>query len=274
MTQPKTNAAAIVIPKGGVLKTTLTVSIAAEHARTGTKTIILEFDSQGDNALTFGKNPNKFENTVYDVLYKGLDYKEALVELSKNLYLLPSNDDMDWFEIDVLTDKTGKADNFFGLLKPLVDQLMRDGYLVIMDTPPKMGLVLGNIFNAAKEVVLPFHPEKYCFNSLVKAVKTISAWAEDKNPGLTINAVVPVKVKSTNIHKTYLDLADTVLTPLKIKITEVQIPESTKFPDVVSFYNLPITLIDEDSAIKKKELGLILQYQKYYRDLVKELKLI
>ena len=262
------------MPKGGVIKTTLNVSVASEHARRGTPTIILEFDSQGDNATTFGKNPDKFDNTIYDVLYKGLDYKEALVELSDNLYLLPSNDDMDWFEIDVLTDKTGKLNDFFNLLKPLVEQLMKDGYLVMMDTPPKMGLVLGNVFNAAKEVVLPFHPEKYCFKSLVKAVKTISAWAGDRNPDLIINAVVPVKVKNTNLHKTYLDLADTVLTPLNIKITEVQIPESTKFPDVVSFYNLPITLIDEKTVTKKKELELILQYQTYYRELTKELKLV
>jgi chromosome partitioning protein len=59
---------AMVNQKGGVGKTTSTVSLGAAIAGYGRKVLLVDFDPQGALSVSFGVNPNEMDLTVYNVL--------------------------------------------------------------------------------------------------------------------------------------------------------------------------------------------------------------
>ncbi|MBL9112192.1 MAG: AAA family ATPase, partial [Myxococcales bacterium] len=75
--------------KGGTGKTTTTVSIAAGLAEKGLKVLLVDTDSQGNVAVSFGVKPEK---TLYHVLVMGLRAEDAAVTVRPNLDLIASNE--------------------------------------------------------------------------------------------------------------------------------------------------------------------------------------
>ena len=59
---------AMVNQKGGVGKTTSTVSLGAALAGYGRRVLLVDFDPQGAIAISFGVNPSARERTVYNLL--------------------------------------------------------------------------------------------------------------------------------------------------------------------------------------------------------------
>ncbi|MGQ7172774.1 ParA family protein, partial [Escherichia sp. R-CC3] len=59
---------AFVQNKGGVLKSSMAVNLAGLYAKQGKKVLIVDADQQGNILLSFGKNPDDYKPTLYDVL--------------------------------------------------------------------------------------------------------------------------------------------------------------------------------------------------------------
>ena len=59
---------AMVNQKGGVGKTTSTVSLGAALASYGRRVLLVDFDPQGAISVSFGVNPNELELTIYNAL--------------------------------------------------------------------------------------------------------------------------------------------------------------------------------------------------------------
>src|SRR5690606_5528764 len=95
---------AIIQNKGGVGKSTITSHLASAVSKKHPKikTLIIDLDPQGNQAVSFGYKPRQIENTIYDVLVKRVSPENILIELNRNLHLLPSNGDMNFYEIDTL----------------------------------------------------------------------------------------------------------------------------------------------------------------------------
>ena len=79
--------------------------------------------------------------------------------------------------------------------------------------------------------------------------------------------------EKTITHSTILESSDTLLSASNnvIEITKTIIPESIKFAEAITKYNLPLTLIDPDSIKTKKERESLIKFQEIYTNLVKEL---
>src|SRR4051812_23416388 len=80
--------------KGGSLKTTTATNLAGVLASEGKKVLIIDADNQSNVTLTFGRNPDEFDVSLYDVLINGLTPSKAIVNVHQNLDILPSNDDL------------------------------------------------------------------------------------------------------------------------------------------------------------------------------------
>ncbi|MGP6151697.1 ParA family protein [Priestia flexa] len=89
--------------KGGVLKSSIVSNLAGVLSKEGKKVLIIDTDNQGNASISFGENPDNFELTLYDVLLEGIEPKKAIVNVHKNIDILPSNDDMGFFEFDVIS---------------------------------------------------------------------------------------------------------------------------------------------------------------------------
>ena len=96
----------MVNPKGGVGKTTSTVSLGAALAGYGRKVLLVDFDPQGALSVALGVNPNELDLTVYNLLTQN-DCHVGDVILStdvENLDLLPSNIDLSAAEVQLVSE--------------------------------------------------------------------------------------------------------------------------------------------------------------------------
>ena len=90
---------AIVNQKGGVGKTTTSVNLTAALARLGKKTLLVDFDPQGNS--TSGMGVSKRSNpTAYDVVMGSASAEDAIIRLPYG-WVLPSNTDLSGAEVEL-----------------------------------------------------------------------------------------------------------------------------------------------------------------------------
>lgn len=251
-----TRIIAISTNKGGVLKTSLTTNLAGVLSKTN-RILIVDTDNQGNAALSFGKNPDQFEMTIYDVLLQGVHPKKAIYKVYKNIDILPANDDMAFFEFDVLTE-VDRYPEPFALLKNALEPIQDDYDFIIIDTPPNLGLTQGNVLSFAKEVLIPFQPESYSMRSLVKILKAIDDFRERHNPSLSVLGVVGTLIDSrTVLHSQVLQECRAYCFNNSIRMFDTIIPRTVRFASSVAYEGLPATLTDKNNALVASYFELV-----------------
>lgn len=252
---------AISTNKGGVLKTSITTNLAGVFAARGEKVLIIDTDNQGNVAITFGENPDEYEKTLYDVLVEGMPATEVIVNVAENIDLIACNDDMTFFEFDVLTRKE-EYPNIFKLLKNAIEPLLDRYDRILIDTPPNLGLTQGNVLAACDGVLIPFHPEKYSMRSLTKILKAVRQFKEQHNENLEVIGVVATLVnKRTTLHKHIITVCKDYAMANEIRFFKTSIPLSVQFASSVAFEEMPITIAQPNS-----------DHASHYFDLVKEIE--
>jgi len=246
--------------KGGVLKTSLTTNLAGLLAKES-RVLIVDADNQGNVSSSFGKNADRYTTNLYDVLVNGVPAADAIVNVYKNIDMLPSNDEMASFETDVITDIAKYKDLFFLMRNTLAS--IRDSYdYILVDTPPNLGLVTGNVLTFADRVLIPFQPETYSQRSLVKVLKAIAGVRLSRNPELAILGVVGTLVDSrTSLHAELLSGLRKKCLAEDIKCFDTVIPRSIRYASAVAYDELPATLAEARPALIKA-----------YSDLLAEIK--
>lgn len=239
---------AISTNKGGVLKTSLTTNLAgvlSEHK----KILIIDSDNQGNVLVSFGINPDSVETTLYDVLMGAAPVEQAIVNVHSNIDVIPSNDNMSFLEFDVLKDSE-RFKNPFNLLKQAADHLKDHYDLILVDTPPNLGLVQGNVLSFVDEVLIPFQPEGYSMRSLVKILEFIAEFKEDINPDLSIRGIVGTLVDSrTTLHSEVLQQCRKYCLENGVPVFETIIPRSIRFASSVAYEGKPATLTDKKNSL-------------------------
>lgn len=232
---------AISTRKGGVLKTSLTVNMAGALSN-NKRILIVDLDSQGNVYLSFGKNPDKLNTTIYDVLTNRADIRKAICKVHKNIDVLPANDDMGDFDFEVIPNKA-KYPNPFDILKEKLEPI-RDQYdYILIDTPPNFGLIQGNALNAAQKVLVPYQPENYSMRALIKIINTIKKFKERYNPELELVGVIATLVDMrTSLHCEIMESTRKFCRKNNIPLLKTVIPKSIKFAASIAYEKKPATI--------------------------------
>lgn len=237
------NVWAVSTNKGGVLKTSITTNLAGALAKKH-RVLIVDTDNQGNCLLSFGKNPDEQKNTIYDVLVHRLPAEKAIVNVHKNIDILPANDDMAFFEFDVLSESK-RYPRPFRLLRDQLAPIKEKYDYVLVDTPPNLGLAQANVLSFVDRVLIPFQPENYSMRSLVKIVMAIKDFRLNHNPDLSILGVVGTLVDSrTTLHSQVLEECRKYCFQADIKMFDTVIPRTVRFASSVAYDRLPVTLSD------------------------------
>lgn len=252
-----TRIIAISIGKGGVLKSSITTNMAGLLSKQKKKVLIIDTDHQGNSALSFGKNPDLFENTTYDVLVEGLDPKKAITKVHKNIDLLPANDDMEFVEMDILTN-ISRYKQPFHLLKRAMEKVADQYDYVLIDTPPSLGLVQSNVLTFAEEVLIPFQPEPFAMRSLKKMLKAIQRIKDTNNVYLNVLGVVGTLVDTrTNLHSEVLQECRAFCKMNNIPMYQTVIPRTIGYASSVAYKRLPATLVRKKADDKEAYYNLL-----------------
>lgn len=138
---------AIANQKGGVTKTTSTVSLSAALARAGKRVLMVDLDPQASLTEYF-VDPTKLKETMYEVIVRGK--KITPIVLGARVQLLPTNIDFAAAEIE-LPAKVGFERSLKRFLRPYAP----DYDYCILDCPPSLGVFTRNALTAADTVLIP-----------------------------------------------------------------------------------------------------------------------
>ncbi|AWG44848.1 chromosome partitioning protein ParA (plasmid) [Priestia filamentosa] len=240
--------------KGGVLKTTTTTNLAGVLASKGEKILIVDADNQSNVSLSFGLVPDDFRTSLYDVLTGGVPAEDCIASIHTNIDLLPSNRELISFEFDVIGDIQSYPEPFY-LMKDNLEHLRKKYDYILIDTPPSLGLMNGNVFTFSDYVLIPYAPELFSMRSLIEVVNTINDFKELHNPDLEILGVLRTIVNSiTNLHNDVIQETNKYADQHQINVFETVIPDTVQFSNAVAYHRLPATLIPKKKNFDKAEL--------------------
>lgn len=258
----------IITHKGGTLKTSLVTNIAGVLSQQKIdnrflsrrkKVLIVDVDGQGNAGMSFGIKPEKdYEYTIYDVMLEGVEVRKAITNAYKTIDIIGSNTDMISFELDVLAIKKIPNTQYFNLLKNAIDPIREEYDYILIDTPPNLGLIAGNVLTATDDVLIPFHPEPYSMQSLITILKQIKDFKTVLNKNINILGVVGTMVESqTNLHSDILAQCRQLTSQIGVRMFNTVIPKSIRFANSVAYNGLPATLGDKKHKLVQSYFELV-----------------
>lgn len=179
-------ALALANQKGGVGKTTTSVSVAAHLASRGWRILLIDADPQGNATSSLGIDKRALPSSVYDVLIEGAGVAEAVVyDARENLDLLGANPALAGAEVE-LVNLTRRERRMRAALDPV-----RERYdAILIDCPPSLGLLTVNALAASEEVIVPIQCEYLALEGLMQLINSIDLVKRRINPALDVLGVV------------------------------------------------------------------------------------
>lgn len=225
--------------KGGVGKTTTSVSLSAILAKKGKKILMIDMDPQGNGTSGLGIDKNvKF--SVYDVIIDEVEIENTIQKTEiDNLDVCPSNINLAGAEVE-LVDMEEREKR----LKEKLDKIKDKYDYIIIDCPPSLGLVTLNAFTASDSVLIPVQCEYYALEGLGQLINTINLVKKHLNKSLYIEgALLTMYDARTNLSN---QVVKEVKRYFEDKVYKVVIPRNIKLSEAPS-YGMPITLYDKRS---------------------------
>lgn len=175
---------AVINQKGGVGKTTTSLSLAAYLAKEGRSVLVVDFDPQGNATSGLGQDKRGLDSTMYDVLFEPKQVSQAIRETAiPSLYLLPSNANLAAAEVD-LVGETAREQKLRAVLQGLTHEF------IIIDCPPALGLLTLNALTAANLIIIPVQAEYYALEGLSQLLEVVQRVRGGLNPNLEVLGVL------------------------------------------------------------------------------------
>ncbi len=193
-----TRVISIANEKGGVAKTTTTLSLCGALVESGYRVLAIDLDPQANLSLSMGQENSKNNYSVVDIVLNSIPFSEAIKPTDQEkMFLLPSNSQLGLAE-RLFPSKV----NYNFLLKNLLDE-QKDSYdYILIDCPPFLGSLTTNALMVSDLLILPTQAEYYSVYALRNMMTLIRQIRTNGNPGLKYRLLLTMFDKRNRIHCT------------------------------------------------------------------------
>lgn len=220
--------------KGGVGKTTTTISLAGALAEYGRTVLLVDFDPQG--ALSAGMGIKSHDvPTIYDLMIgREKDIRQAIQPSKvKGIHVIPANIDLSAAEVH-LVNEVAREHILANILKPVA----ADYDVVFIDCQPSLGLLTVNALTASHGVLIPLEAEYFALRGVALLIDTIDKVRDRLNPSLQLDGIIATMYDARTLHAK--EVLERVVDAFGDKVLDTVIGRTVKFPDA-SVAALPIT---------------------------------
>ena len=177
---------AIANQKGGVVKTTTAVNLAASLGVLEKRVLLIDADPQANATSGLGIELTSVQTGTYQLLEHTALIGDSIIKTqSPNVDLVPSHIDLVAIEIELI-DQDDREYMLQKALAPVKDQY---DYILI-DCAPSLGLLTLNALTAADAVLIPIQCEYFALEGLGKLLNTIKSVQKIHNQDLDIEGLL------------------------------------------------------------------------------------
>lgn len=187
---------AVINRKGGVGKTTVATELAGEVSRTGRRVLLVDLDDQANAGLNLGY----FDNETFDdrgrALFEALVMDKPLIVAAgvrENLDVVPAGEYTQKLESLLMAQGLQGAADTTDLLGRRLAELAGEYDLIVIDCPPRTGVIHKLAMNAAKWLLVPSDLDDGASLGLEYLLEEV-ARARESNSTLEILGVVMLSV--------------------------------------------------------------------------------
>lgn len=204
--------------KGGVGKTTLSVTLAAGLAGMGYRVLLIDTDPQGHAGLSLGleKAPG-----FYDLIVRGADLGQVTKLIPYNRYLPPQDVSSATGKLYIVPSNSesrgipAQIDDDLTMLKLAVQlEKARIVDFVIFDTSPTPSLTHKMLLIASDGVIYPTEANMLSMDGLSESIKHVKAAnrerANEGLPQIQLLGIVPMRTRRTLEHNSNLEQLEQV----------------------------------------------------------------
>lgn len=184
--------------KGGVAKTTTTLSLGAVLAEAGHKVLVMDLDPQANLTLSLGMEPGAAAVTSSHILIENASLNEARVQTEiENLDLVPSHASIESAEQYLPV----RAHYTLGIRRALEAAAPLAYDYVILDCPPFLGAITINALSAAELLIIPTQAEYFSAYALRNMMALIRRVRQESNPILGYRILITLLDRRNRTHR-------------------------------------------------------------------------
>jgi chromosome partitioning protein len=197
-----TKIIAISNEKGGVAKTTTTISLGGALVELGYRVLLVDLDAQANLTLALGFEPGEAETTSSNIMLDNAPLLSARRKTDvENLDIIPSNSRIETCE-QFLPVRT----NYTTILQRAIANATELSYdYILFDCPPALGAITQNALTAADLLLIPTQAEYFSAYALRNMMTLVRRIREEDNPNLAYRILVTMLDNRNRTHRNIHD---------------------------------------------------------------------
>ncbi len=170
--------------KGGVGKTTTSVTLGGIAAEAGKRVLLIDLDPHGSLTSYFGGDPDYMEKSCFTLFDNRKNLTRDLIADTlistnfNNISVLPASTALATLE------RQGIGDGMGLVVSRVLAKIQDDFDLVIIDCPPLLGVLMVNALAACHQLVIPVQTEFLAIKGLERILHTLKMLSKSRKQEL------------------------------------------------------------------------------------------